>query len=686
MDEVRARARRRLVQRHARQVGAAYGHSIEVEQLRYVAHAWQGPRAPPLRARRAAARANERARVRVRVSRSTTEASPARTSRVVPKASCLRFSIAMRQGRSRPRCYNPAAMPSVTERESAEFFVVGGPVQAERPCYVERAADRRLEAALREQALVLACSARARSASRACCCARRARCERRGRSLQRSICAASPIRPKPKTRIGWLRLVAARIAGELKLGVDVDSWWSSRDALGDNRLVEFFWEVVLTNTTAPIVVLFDEIDSALELPFGAELLDAIGACYERRSRESDFARLGFALAGSVSQRELAEEGAASVFAQARGRRARRLQRRADVPLRRSVRRRPRRSRKALLDRISRVDGRPPVSDAARRARRRSQRRQARGCRARRARAVVGAGCRRQGSAARPRSRVAQRADTPGAPGDAAAAEARQRRQSRAARGRRGVGAAVAVGNGGRVRRSAQSSCPQPIVKELVAARWLRPKRGRMAMGHGCRARAGRRRGRRLLVHAAVARRGYRNPDEARPPSRARPRMPIGVCAALPGFRRACRRALARRARAPKPRRDDAYAAAAAADTRLRELPGQDAAADGLLSEFWLRRAREQAHAEQRDAAILLAQRAAALPAADPAAVTLLAELVGDDYSRLERSLRPGRAARVLAHGVRASAGRIDRCGAASPAHSVRRVRPLAMRSTLCRSS
>ena len=61
--------------------------------------------------------------------------------------------------------------------------------------------------------------------------------------------------------------------------------------------------------------------------------------------------------------------------------------------------------------------------------------------------------------------------------------------------------------------------------------------------------------------------------------------------------------------------------------------------DALLSEFWLRRAREQAHAEQRDTAILLAQRAAALPAADPAAVTLLAELVGDDYSRLERSLR-----------------------------------------------
>ena len=39
--------------------------------------------------------------------------------------------------------------------------------------------------------------------------------------------------------------------------------------IAENRLVEFFWEVVLTNTTAPIVVLFDDVDAALELPFAA---------------------------------------------------------------------------------------------------------------------------------------------------------------------------------------------------------------------------------------------------------------------------------------------------------------------------------------------------------------------------------------------------------------------------------
>ena len=59
-----------------------------------------------------------------------------------------------------------------------------------------------------------------------------------------------------------LRRVAELVAADLKLGIDVGAWWSSRDGVGENRLVEFFWEIVLTNTTAPLVVLVDEIDAA----------------------------------------------------------------------------------------------------------------------------------------------------------------------------------------------------------------------------------------------------------------------------------------------------------------------------------------------------------------------------------------------------------------------------------------
>ncbi len=45
--------------------------------------------------------------------------------------------------------------------QAAEFFVVGGPVQPDRPCYVERAADRELAAAIRAREYCCVLGARA---------------------------------------------------------------------------------------------------------------------------------------------------------------------------------------------------------------------------------------------------------------------------------------------------------------------------------------------------------------------------------------------------------------------------------------------------------------------------------------------------------------------------------------------
>ena len=205
-------------------------------------------------------------------------------------------------------------MPSVTQREPEEFFVVGGPVQPERQCYIEREADRRFYYALR--------------AKRLCCVlgpvaiGKTSLLHRAGRALR---VAGTLVAHVDLRRIAeqhghipgsGLLLVAERIAAELKLGVDVGSWWRTRDAAEDERLVEFFWEVVLTNTTAPVVILLDDVDAALELPFAGDLLGAVGACYARRSREPDFARLGFALAGCTSQRALAQAAPDSRIADA----------------------------------------------------------------------------------------------------------------------------------------------------------------------------------------------------------------------------------------------------------------------------------------------------------------------------------------------------------------------------------
>ena len=193
-------------------------------------------------------------------------------------------------------------MPSVIQ--PAEFFVVGGPVQPERPCYVVRGADLKLSDALRAKRLC--CVLGPLATGKSSLLHQAARTLRRAGTLVAIVDLNRIAEQGGEPLDGPLRLVAQRVAADLGLYVDVGAWWSA-NASAD--LVEFFWQVVLTNTTAPIVVLFDDVEAALPQPFAANLLDAIRACYARRHSEPDFARLGFALAGGVSPRALEQASA-----------------------------------------------------------------------------------------------------------------------------------------------------------------------------------------------------------------------------------------------------------------------------------------------------------------------------------------------------------------------------------------
>ena len=523
-------------------------------------------------------------------------------------------------------------MPSVTQ--PAEFFVVGGPVQAERPCYVERAADRRLDDALRAKRLCCVLGAHATGKS--------SLLQYAARSLRASGALVARVdlrrvseRGEGETPDSWLCRFAERVANELELGVDVGSWWNACETVAANRLVEFFWEIVLTNTTAPVVVLVDEVDAVLELPFAADLLDAIGGCYERRSRERDFARLGFAIAGCTSQRALAEARVGSAWAAAE------IVEPEDFSSEQAYRFAvafggDQQLAQALIDRVCAWTGGHPYL---------TQR--------------IARGVARKGGRLEDVERVVhEQLLAPGAADkDPLLRQVRAWLSESSRPARRATRLLRRLAGGGRVERPTDAAVWEllwlsgtarvdeqgalkirnRIVRELVAAGWLKAK----ASGWRWVAAA-------AALLAAVAAGGYwytqwlpvadiatlssttAQPSDAEEAWRR--------LRGLPGFTQRADElwleALGRQSRAAT-----SLAAATAADTRLRELPGQDAAADRMLSEYWLRRAREQAHGEHRDAAILLAQRAAALPAAEPVAAAYLAELVGDDYSRLERSLR-----------------------------------------------
>ncbi|HVJ29621.1 MAG TPA: proprotein convertase P-domain-containing protein, partial [Gammaproteobacteria bacterium] len=403
-------------------------------------------------------------------------------------------------------------------------------------------------------------------------------------------------------------------------------------SLAVGRLVEFFWQVVLTHTTAPVTVLFDDLDVVLTQPFAVDLLAAVRACYARRRRESDFERLGFAVAGCVAPRELEQVSEYFGVADAE------LIEPEDFTAEQSYRLAvafggEQELAQALMDRIRAWTGGHPYL---------TQR--------------VARGAARKGGRFEDVERVVreQLLGSDAANRDPLLAHVRARLgdPSRAARraskllqklaaGRKAAEpseAAVAdrlwLSGTVHVDAERQLRVRNRIVKELVAGGWLKNKSSAPKWLAAAAL---------LLVAAAGA--GYWYTQRLPVADIETLSSPSATLSAvddayrrlrgLPGFeQRADELWLA--GLAVRSRAATTLADAVAADTRLRELPEQAETADRLLGEFGLRRAGERAHAEQRDAAILLAQRAAGT---DPAAATYLAELAGDDYSLLERSQR-----------------------------------------------
>jgi WD40 repeat protein/subtilisin-like proprotein convertase family protein len=518
-------------------------------------------------------------------------------------------------------------MPSVTE--PAEFFVVGGPVQPDRPCYVERAADRLLEGALRAKRL--ACVLGPRAIGKTSLLLRAAQ-TLRGSGWRVAIVDLRRLAEIDVADTdGRLKAVAEGIAAELALGIDVGAWWQRRESrIGESKLVEFFWEIVLTNTTAPIAVMFDDLDAAWS--WSAELLAAIEGCHARRSRESDFARLSFVLAGCVAQARLAAQGALTDMECIEPK---------DLSLSEAYRLAvafgaERELANPLMDRVfAWTAGHPYLTQKV-------------------SRGVVRKGGRLEDVERLVREQLLARSAAEADPlltqiRAWLAEPSRQARQAARLLRKIAGGSKVALPKDAmvaehlllsgavRVDQNGRLQCRNRVIKELAIAHWIKAAAsgGRFALAA-------------VVLLAVLAAGGYwymRYLPEADIATLSSPSATLTETEeayrrlrALPGFA-ARAEALWSEALARQGRAAGTTEAAAAVDTRLRELPGQDAAADLLLGDFWLRRARAAADAERRDEALLLARRAAALPSADPTAGAYLAELVGDDYLYLERSLR-----------------------------------------------
>jgi WD40 repeat protein len=114
----------------------------------------------------------------------------------------------------------------------------------------------------------------------------------------------------------WHYSIAYRICRELRLKVDLQDWWHERGfLLNEQRLAEFFWDIVLANTTVAVTVFFDDAERAIDSSFSGELFAAVQSCYMRRVSEPEYTRLNFVVLGAAAPSQLCPDPSVSAFAQ-----------------------------------------------------------------------------------------------------------------------------------------------------------------------------------------------------------------------------------------------------------------------------------------------------------------------------------------------------------------------------------
>src|SRR5690554_1815456 len=279
------------------------------------------PEAPPLRGARDAGRADAATLGRRRCRAARTGAAGPWGLRVARRIPCPArpFSADGSSGRVLRRAlltspahpYNRAVVPKVAQ--AGEFFVVGGPVQPDRACYVERAADAELLRGIGEQRFCYVLAAR--STGKSSLMARAIRALRRDGQLA-AVVDLSQIAAHSEAGAAarWCYAIAYRVLRELRLKFDLQGWWQEKSALaGEQRLAEFFSDVVLTHTSVPVTVFIDEIERTLALPFAQELYATIHSCYARRVSDPDYARLNFVVLGVASPAALCPDPTLSPF-------------------------------------------------------------------------------------------------------------------------------------------------------------------------------------------------------------------------------------------------------------------------------------------------------------------------------------------------------------------------------------
>ncbi len=195
----------------------------------------------------------------------------------------------------------------------AEFFTVGPPLNAVRSGYIERPADSELFGLITSgrDAYVFAPM---RSGKTSLLAATSARLQNNGYLVANLDLAQMGERDAGSDSGRWYYSIAYRLLRQLRIKVDLQTWWQDKSILTSRqRLFEFYLEVLLANTKQPVVVIIDELQVIEDLPFAGQLIESITAVNKARVTEPEFSRLTFVLSGECDPRLLVPDPDMSPF-------------------------------------------------------------------------------------------------------------------------------------------------------------------------------------------------------------------------------------------------------------------------------------------------------------------------------------------------------------------------------------
>jgi WD40 repeat protein len=112
----------------------------------------------------------------------------------------------------------------------------------------------------------------------------------------------------PEDADSWYAGFLEKLAMDLDLDVDVETWWEAEGkGTRNQRLLQFFREVLVPGCDKQVVVFVDEIEATLKLSYTDDFFTALRTIYNQRSQVAAYKRVTFCLLGNATPNELMKD-------------------------------------------------------------------------------------------------------------------------------------------------------------------------------------------------------------------------------------------------------------------------------------------------------------------------------------------------------------------------------------------